>query len=70
MRVAKKVNFACGECHRILEDGIDECNAHPDAHCTGDWQGYVVILNPSRSEIAKKLNVETPGNYALKVNVR
>ncbi len=47
-----------------------ECNAHPDAHCTGDWLGYVVILNPSRSEIAKKLNVETPGNYALKVNIR
>ena len=127
MRMAKKVNYACGECRRIIEipqgnlgwwlksdnevitktkkalvemafsnengreptsaehtewakehkDDIEkiippnpECNAHPDAHCTGDWLGYVVILNPSRSEIAKKLNVEAPGNYALKVNIR
>jgi len=29
-----------------------------------------VILHPERSEVAKRLNVTQPGNYALKVNIR
>jgi DNA-directed RNA polymerase subunit E" len=37
---------------------------------TTDWQGFVVILNPERSEVAKRLNITRPGNYALKVNIR
>lgn len=68
--MAKKIPMACSECHRILEDDLEQCNAHPGAHCTSDWQGYVVILDPSRSEIATKLGIERAGNYALKVNVR
>jgi len=27
-------------------------------------------MDPSRSEIANRLNIEMPGNYALKVNIR
>ncbi|HIG02805.1 MAG TPA: DNA-directed RNA polymerase, subunit E'' [Candidatus Poseidoniales archaeon] len=65
-----KIPFACGECHRILEDGIDQCPHHPAAKVSSDHQGYVLILNPNRSEIAKRLNIEEPGKYALKVNVR
>jgi DNA-directed RNA polymerase subunit E" len=37
---------------------------------TTDWQGFVVIMNPERSEVAKRLNVTDAGNYALKVNIR
>ena len=65
-----KVPFACGECHRILDTGIDQCTQHPAAKVTTDWQGYVIVLNPKRSEIAAKLNIEQPGRYALKVNIR
>jgi len=65
-----KVPFACGECNRILDDGVNQCRHCPNAPVTTDWQGLVVILYPSRSEIAKKLNVSEPGNYALKVNIR
>ncbi|MBO58293.1 MAG: DNA-directed RNA polymerase subunit E'' [Euryarchaeota archaeon] len=68
--LAKKIPLACGECHLILEDGQEQCNAHPEAHCTSDWAGYVVILNPERSEIATKLEINRAGNYALKVNIR
>jgi DNA-directed RNA polymerase subunit E" len=42
----------------------------PGAPVTTDWQGFVVILYPERSEVAKKLNVTEAGNYALKVNIR
>ncbi|MBS72407.1 MAG: DNA-directed RNA polymerase subunit E'' [Thermoplasmata archaeon] len=69
-KLAKKDPLACGECHRILDDDQELCNAHPEAHCTSDWAGYVVILNPERSEIAEKLGITRAGNYALKVNIR
>jgi RNA polymerase subunit RPABC4/transcription elongation factor Spt4 len=28
------------------------------------------VMDPSRSEIASRLNIEIPGKYALKVNIR
>ena len=62
--------FACSECHIILADGIDQCASCPSAPVSSDWTGYVVVLDPSRSEIANRLNIEAPGNYALKVNIR
>jgi len=32
-----------------------------------EWQGYVIILDYSRSEIAQKMNVKINGTFALKV---
>jgi len=32
-----------------------------------DWAGYVIILDPTNSTIAQKLNVSVPGKYALRV---
>tara|TARA_X000001036_G_C20010693_1_gene534326 strand:+ start:63 stop:515 length:453 start_codon:yes stop_codon:yes gene_type:complete len=46
------------------------CRLCPSAAVSQDWSGYVVIMNPSRSEIASRLNIKVPGNYALKVNTR
>ena len=62
--------FACGECHLILPIGEDQCTRCPSAPVSTDWQGYVVIMHPERSEVAQRLNVERPGTYALKVNIR
>ncbi|DAC53005.1 MAG TPA: DNA-directed RNA polymerase, subunit E'' [Candidatus Poseidoniaceae archaeon] len=67
--MAKKP-FACGECGLILQDGVDQCPRNPSAQTTTDWQGYVIIIHPSRSEIAERLNIDQPGRYALKVNIR
>ena len=65
-----KTPFACGECHLILNDGVDQCPRHPSAKVSSDWTGYVIIIQPQRSEIAERLKVEQPGKYALKVNIR
>ena len=65
-----KMPFACGECHMILNDGVDQCPHHPSAPVSSDWTGYVIIVNPGRSEISKRLQVEKPARYALKVNIR
>ena len=62
--------FACGECHLVLDDGVDQCPRHPSAQVSSDWTGYVIIMQPERSEIAKRLQVEHPGRYALKVIIR
>jgi len=65
-----KMPFSCGECHLVLADGVDQCPRCPSAPVSSDWTGYVIIVNPERSEIAKRLQVDKPGRYALKVNVR
>jgi DNA-directed RNA polymerase subunit E" len=70
-----KQPFACGECNRILPDPENKNDPAQCVHCPGapvttDWQGFVVIMNPERSEVAKRLNVTDAGNYALKVNIR
>jgi DNA-directed RNA polymerase subunit E" len=65
-----KLPFACGECNLVLEDGIDQCPRCPTAPVSTDWLGLVVILEPDRSAVARRLGVVIPGNYALKVNIR
>ena len=62
--------FACAECHLVLDDGVDQCPRHPSAQVSTDHQGYVIIMNPNLSEIAKRLEVELPVKYALKVSNR
>mgnify|MGYP000930703538 FL=1 len=62
--------FACAECHLVLDDGVDQCPRHPSAQVSTDHQGYVIIMNPNRSDIAQRLEVEIPGTYALKVSNR
>lgn len=56
---------ACRECHIITE--ADVCPSCGSMNLTGDWSGYVIIIDPMRSQIAKRLNVKIPGRYALKV---
>ncbi len=70
-----KQPFACGECNMILpepENKADpaQCIHCPSAPVTTDWQGFVVVMHPDRSEVAKRLNITRPGSYALKVNIR
>ena len=65
-----KVPFACSECYLILDGSVEQCPYNPSAPVSTDWQGYVVVTHPDRSDIAKRLNVTRAGAYALKVNIR
>ncbi len=55
---------ACKECSFITEE--DVC-----PRCGGgtsrDWQGYVIIVDHTKSEIAKKMGIDANGRYALRV---
>ena len=65
MVVRKKVVKVCRECHRVVEG--EACVICGTANLSEDWTGYVVIIDPEHSDIAKKMNITLPGRYALKV---
>lgn len=56
---------ACRHCLRILE-GVT-CPVCGTSDLSEEWSGLVIILDPLRSEIAKKLGVDIPDKFALKV---
>lgn len=55
---------ACKQCGFITSE--DKC-----PHCGGetskDWQGYVIILDHTKSEIAKKMGINVNGKFALRI---
>lgn len=55
----------CRECHRILAG--QTCPVCGSSNLSSDWAGLVIILDPQKSVIAKKLGVEMADKYALKV---
>jgi len=61
----KKVVRVCRGCHRVVEG--DSCVICGTSNLSEDWAGYVVIIDPEHSDIAKKMNITLPGRYALKV---
>ncbi len=55
---------ACKECGKVTRgDVCITCKAPTST----DWIGYVSIINPETSEIAKKLKISMKGKYALRV---
>lgn len=63
--MAGPVLKACKSCQRVFDD-LDVCPVC-NGQTTKEWQGLIVVLDPSRSEIAKRSNITEAGRYALKV---
>ncbi len=63
--MAGPVLRACKECSFITEES-DTCPV-----CGGqtskEWQGFLVVTDFEKSEIAKKMGITRNGRYALKV---
>jgi DNA-directed RNA polymerase subunit E" len=55
---------ACKICRSITDE--DKCSKCGDK-TSREWQGYLIMVNHSRSEIAKKVGIDANGKYALKV---
>lgn len=55
---------ACKNCHILTESEV--CS-----YCLEEtvekWNGCIIVLNPAKSQIAKKLNITKPGKYALRI---
>ncbi len=58
---------ACRTCRTVIEEGkvCPECGGNT---FTTFWRGYVVIINPEQSEIAKKMGVGKVGKFALRLS--
>lgn len=55
---------ACKNCSLITEESTcTRCNEATSK----EWQGYVVIVDHARSEIARTLGINQNGKYALRV---
>lgn len=58
---------ACRNCRKVIEKG-KECPLCQSTQFTTFWRGYVMILNPEKSEIAQKMGVTATGRYALRMS--
>ena len=54
---------ACRTCH-LLTDG--EICPRCGGQVSKDWKGYLIVIDYSKSEIAKRMNIDMNGRYALK----
>lgn len=57
---------ACKQCHRVV--GGNLCPVCKDSQVTTSWKGFIVISDPEKSELAKKLGIKIPGKYALRLS--
>ncbi len=58
---------ACRECRFVIEEG-ENCPTCNSTSFTTFWRGFVVIIDPENSTLAKKMGVEKPGKYALRLS--
>jgi len=56
---------ACKICKKIYEGNA--CPLCSSKESTDSFKGRIVVSNPEKSEIAKKINIKEKGNFAIKV---
>ncbi len=55
---------ACKVCNFVTEESkCPRCNGETSR----EWQGYVVVIDHTKSEIARKVGITANGKYALRV---
>jgi DNA-directed RNA polymerase subunit E" len=55
---------ACKICNLVTEES--QC-AICNEETSKEWQGYVVIIDHTKSEIARQMGIAANGKYALRV---
>ena len=58
---------ACRSCRYVIEEG-NTCPKCQGTAFTTFWKGYVVIIDPEKSQIAEKMGIANPGKYALRLS--
>lgn len=59
--MAKKM---CGKCKRLVVGS--KCPICQSSKLIETWKGRIWVLEPEKSEIAKKLGIKSEGEYALR----
>lgn len=60
---------ACIKCKALVKPEEGRCPICGSSEFTFEWSGIVIVIDPEKSEVAKMLDVKSPGRYALKVGV-
>ncbi len=63
----------CKNCHKLFANELTKC-PECGGNLSTEWQGYLIVIDPDSSEIAKKIKYiedkdkdKKAGRYALKV---
>ncbi|RLI30456.1 MAG: hypothetical protein DRO46_00390 [Candidatus Hecatellales archaeon] len=56
---------ACTQCKTLFYGSV--CPTCKSTSFSEDFSGLLIILDPEKSQIARKVGIKTPGRYALKV---
>ena len=59
-----KIERACKACSAMTDE--DKCPLC-GAETSKEWQGYVVIIDHTKSEIARTMGIHVNGKFALRV---
>lgn len=57
--------MACRKCKFVTTAKL--CPVCKSSDLTPDWNGIVLVVDPSNSEISKTLGITQKGKYAIKV---
>lgn len=56
---------ACRSCHLLVAGNI--CPDCKRSALSRDWVGELVVIDPDKSALAKRLNITKSGRFALRV---
>ncbi len=65
--MAKVVYKACRKCRYLVESSVNKCPNCGSTDFTKLWRGYIIVVDPERSAVAKIVNAKIPGAYAIKM---
>ncbi len=60
---------ACTKCKALVRIEDEQCPICGSKEFTFEWSGIVIVIDPSKSKVAKALGITKPGRYALKLGV-
>jgi DNA-directed RNA polymerase subunit E" len=60
---------ACTQCRLIVNEAAECPNCHSTT-LTEKFMGQLIVVDPEKSEIGKKLEIKVPGRYAIKLQQR
>lgn len=51
----------------MIVNDADECPQCHSQNLTEKFMGQLIVIDPEKSEIGKKLDIKVPGRYAIKL---
>ena len=65
--MAKITYKACRSCRYLAEAKAESCPNCGSTEFTKLWRGYIIVVDPAKSQIAEKVGAKIPGAYAIKM---